>query len=330
MDRYLLGFDIGGTKCAVVLGKTLAEGIHIVARSTFATQSMSGVQEVLLRLENDASTLSDTHHVSLANIHALGISCGGPLDSTRGIIHGPPNLPGWDHVPLKTHFETRLKIPVLVQNDANACALAEWRWGAGQGCQHMIFLTFGTGLGAGLILNGKLYSGANDLAGEIGHIRLARTGPIGYGKHGSFEGFCSGGGIARLAQKMVEKAWQQGQVVSFCHNREDLENLTTHQLAQAAHEGDLLAREIFQTTGRWLGRGLAILVDTLNPERIVIGSIFTRQRDLIWPAAEAQLIRESLALSLRVCQVVPATLGEAIGDYGCLSVALQHLSGTGD
>jgi glucokinase len=324
VSSYLLGFDIGGTKCAVVLGKTSGAAVAIIDRRPFATQAANGVQGVLQRLEAETRQLTVKHKSALTNIKALGISCGGPLDSKRGIILGPPNLPGWEHVPLKTHFETRLGIATYVQNDANACALAEWKWGAGQGTQNMIFLTFGTGLGAGLILDGRLYSGTNDLAGEVGHIRLARTGPVGYGKHGSFEGFCSGGGIANLAQEMIRKAWQQGKPVAFCRSEKDLLEITTQKIAEAAQAGDRFAVEIFATAGRWLGRGLAILVDILNPERIVIGSIFTRQRDLLWPAAQKELKREALALSRQVCEVVPAKLGEAIGDYACLSIAAEE------
>src|SRR5690606_15592063 len=137
---------------------------------------------------------------------AIGISCGGPLDSRRGVILSPPNLPGWDRIPVVEVFQQAFKVPVALQNDANAGALAEWLWGAGRGSHNMIFLTFGTGMGAGLILNGQLYSGTNDLAGEVGHIRLAPDGPVGYGKAGSFEGFCSGGGIKQLATDRAKMA----------------------------------------------------------------------------------------------------------------------------
>lgn len=119
----------------------------------------------------------------------VGISCGGPLNSTAGIIEGPPNLPGWNNVKIADILTSHYGVFASLQNDANACAVAEWKFGAGKGAQNMIFLTFGTGLGAGLILNGRLYSGTNDNAGEIGHIRLEEFGPSGYGKSGSFEGF---------------------------------------------------------------------------------------------------------------------------------------------
>lgn len=142
-----------------------------------------------------------------------GISCGGPLDSKTGVILSPPNLPGWDHIEITRHFTETLGVPARLINDANASALAEWKYGAGVGTQNMIFLTFGTGLGAGLVLNGALFEGTNGMAGEIGHMRLAAFGPSGYGKCGSFEGFCSGAGIAELARGFARETLQRGEKV---------------------------------------------------------------------------------------------------------------------
>ena len=122
------------------------------------------------------------------NLKRIGISCGGPLDSKKGMIYSPPNLPGWDKCLLQRYLQMKFGVETALQNDANACALAEWLMGAGRGTSNMVFLTFGTGMGGGLILNGRLYSGTNDLGGEVGHIRLAKDGPVGFGKAGSFEG----------------------------------------------------------------------------------------------------------------------------------------------
>ena len=200
------GIDIGGTKCAVCLGRHVDDEIEIIGRRQFPTlpTPRRNIQQFMRLLEE----LMEAHNV--ASLRAIGISCGGPLDSHRGLILSPPNLPGWDRVDILTPFRERFGVPAAVENDANACALAEWRWGAGRGCQNMVFLTFGTGMGAGLILDGKLYSGTNDMAGEVGHVRLAPEGPVGYGKAGSFEGFCSGGGIARLAETRIVEARERG------------------------------------------------------------------------------------------------------------------------
>ncbi len=322
MNDYLLGFDIGGTKCAVILGRAASDGVEILDRLAFATETARGPAYALGRLEEDARRITARHGVALEAVRGIGISCGNPLDSARGVILSPPNLPGWDAIPVTRRFEEALGIPTRLQNDANACALAEWRWGAGRGTRHMVFITFGTGFGAGLILNGQLYAGANDFAGEIGHVRLSRTGPIGFGKRGSCEGFCSGGGIARLGQQIVRRHWKRGETVAFCPTRVELTALSARSIADAARAGDPVATEIFTVVARQLGRSLSILLDLLNPEVIVLGSIFVRAHDLLWPIAARVIAEEALPHTAGVCRVVPAELGEALGDYAALSVAL--------
>jgi len=298
MTDCLLGFDIGGTKCAVILGRPEGEDVRVLGRAMFATPA--GPEAVLAKLEKVADELLESKNFQPA---AIGISCGGPLDSRRGVVIGPPNLPGWDEVPITGHFSKVFGVSAFLQNDANACAYAEWKWGAGRGVNNMVFLTFGTGLGAGLILDGRLYSGTNDLAGEVGHIRLAEDGPLGYGKKGSFEGFCSGGGIVRLAQQHGLKAGDAREVFEF------------------ADKGDPVALKVIEICASRLGQGLAVILDILNPERIVIGSIFTRKRDRLWPVAKKVIQEEALPGTLAVCEIVPAVLGEHIGDYAALSIA---------
>ena len=189
---YYIGFDIGGTKCAVSLGKA-ENGINILKREEVPTDfdPKTTLEKLALYVEEYKRDYE---------ILGAGISCGGPLDTQNGCILNPPNLKGWTNFPIVSYIKERFSLEARLQNDANACAIAEWKFGAGQGKQNIVFLTFGTGLGAGLILNGKLYEGANGNAGEVGHIRLAKTGPYAYGKYGSFESFCSGSGIARLAK----------------------------------------------------------------------------------------------------------------------------------
>jgi glucokinase len=319
--NVLAGFDIGGTKCAVVLGAEEMGAMEIIAKRKFPTPGSPG--ETLERLMEELESLLEEN--PRFQLEAIGISCGGPLDSRKGLILSPPNLPGWDRVDIVSPIRKRFHIPVGLQNDANACALAEWKWGAGKGTKNMIFLTFGTGMGAGLILDGKLYTGTNDMAGEVGHIRMEEDGPIGYGKAGSFEGFCSGGGIARLAQKLVQEWLKQGKETSICRSLEGLPDITARTVAEAAREGDQLAVQIFRMVGTYLGRALAILVDVLNPERIVIGSIYARQKPLLESVALEVLAQEALPLSLKVCEIVPSGLGENVGDFAALSVARYAL-----
>ena len=306
-----IGIDIGGTKCAVILGD---EDLNIVKKVKFATTTC---EETLERIFSEVA--------ALPRCDGIGISCGGPLDEERGVILSPPNLPGWDEVHITEELEQRFGMPAALRNDANACAIAEHRFGAGKGSRNMVFLTFGTGLGAGLILNGRLYSGSSGMAGEVGHIRLADNGPIGYGKRGSFEGFCSGGGIAQLAVSLADKRSEEG-VASRLHDYEK-EELTARLVAELAREGDRDAISIFEECAERLGQGLSVIVDILNPDRIVIGSIYERCEELLAPKMNEVLSKEALLPALSVCRVVPAALGDRIGDVAALSVAIDSFGG---
>lgn len=296
----LVGLDIGGTKCAVCVGKVDDGGIGIVSREEFPTAGLPW-QDVLGKFA--AMIEAAASRLGVDGFSAIGISCGGPLDSTRGVILSPPNLPGWDEVFVVDWFRKRFGIPVALQNDANACAVAEHRYGAGRGTRNMVFLTFGTGFGAGLIIDGKLYEGANGNAGEIGHVRLAPNGPWGYGKDGSAEGFCSGGGISRLAKM-----------------RKGLD-LTTKELFARVREGDPDCTAVFEESAEKLGLALSLLIDVLNPEVIALGGVFMRNADLFMPVVERTLERESLPFARAVCRIVPAQLGERIGDCAAIAIA---------
>lgn len=316
--EYYLGIDIGGTKCAVVVGDNKFK-IH--RKTQFETRtSERGYAEILNEFFTHIENIFKDFPQE--NLKRIGISCGGPLDSRNGMIYSPPNLPGWDNVPIVEIFSKKYGVPTAIQNDANACALAEWLMGAGKGTRNMVFLTFGTGMGAGLILNGRLYAGTNDLGGEVGHIRLAKDGPVGFGKAGSFEGFCSGGGIAQLAEKVVSEKLKNSEPVAFCSDLESAAQLTAKDVALAARDGDPVAAEIIRISGEYLGRGLAVLIDVLNPECIVIGSIYARNEELFRPHVHRILKEEAIPSALEVCQIKPAQLEDTIGDYAALCVAL--------
>lgn len=301
------GIDIGGTKCAVVFG---TENGEIQEKISFATVNKEEtLQEIFLILE------------ARRDFASIGVSCGGPLDEKNGVILSPPNLPGWNAVPLKDMLEEAFGVPAGLRNDANACAMAEWRFGAGKGTQNMLFLTFGTGLGAGIICNGRLCSGANGFAGELGHIRLQKFGPVGYGKMGSFEGFCSGGGLAELGKILAREALQRGEKPLCC--QEGIEKITAASLAQAARAGDSCAKKAFDMCGRQLGAGLAIVLDLLNPELILIGSVFARCRDLLEEPMQEVLRQEALPQTLAACRIDVPALGENIGDAAALAVAAE-------
>ena len=310
---YCIGFDIGGTKCAVSLGKVEEGKISLLKREETPT-----VDEPKKTLSVLAPFVKEW--VKEYGVTAAGISCGGPLDSKKGLIVSTPNLSkGWHGFYIVDYVKEEFGLTAKLQNDANACAVAEWKFGAGRGTRNMVFFTFGTGLGAGLILDGKLYAGANDNAGEAGHIRLAKTGPIGYGKAGSFEGFCSGSGIAKLAKQMAARCKKMPECIEKMGG---MSEITTKKLAQAAFAGDKFAKRVFDKSGEMLGKGLSVIVDIINPEKIVIGGVFMRSSALLVPAMNKVLQKEALGESMQVCEIVPAELSENIGDIAALSLAL--------
>jgi glucokinase len=300
----ILGLDIGGTKTAAVVGTCRGT---IVSHTRIQTQASAGFEK------SYGAILTMAHEVMAAyagQVAALSVSIGGPLDVLRGIIQSPPNLPGWDDIPLKDLLAREFNLPVYVEHDGNAGALAESYFGAGKGCRNLVFLTMGTGFGAGLILDGKVYRGSTDVAGEVGHVRIAEDGPNCYGKRGSLEGYASGTGIAKLAAMMFPDRWNAG--------------LTVVDLYRAHQDGSVEASEVFQRAALYFGRGLAMIVDILNPERIILGGLGMRITDALVVPALRVFQREALAKARDVCQIVPAQLGESIGDYASLCAAFDQ------
>jgi glucokinase len=211
---------------------------------------------------------------------------------------------------LKDLFEARFHVPTFVEHDGNAGALAEWMFGAARGKRNVIFLTMGTGFGGGFILDGRLYRGTTDVAGEVGHVRIADDGPDCYGKAGSLEGFSSGTGIALLAHRMYPGKWKT--------------SMTVRELAEDHRSGSSEAHAVFTAAARNFGRGLALLIDTLNPECIVLGGLGMRLQDVLVQPALRVAEEESLPRAWKACEVVPAQLGEHIGDLAALCAAIDQ------
>lgn len=314
MEKYSIGFDIGGTKTAVSVGRIDDARIEVLFREETPT------------LASPISTLEKflplvCKWIKTYDVHCAGVNCGGPLNSQEGIIGCPPNLDrGWHGFSIKEYIFKQTGLFAKLQNDANACALAEWKFGAGRGTKNMVFCTFGTGLGAGLVLDGKLYGGTNDNAGEIGHIRLTKRGPFGYGKEGSFEGYCSGGGISRLAGVIANKCKKPP---SYLYNGQNQISISTKKLAEYALKGDDFAKKVFAKSGEMLGKGLSTVIDILNPEKIVLGGVFMRCSALLIPSMQKALKKETLKESLEVCSIVPAELKENVGDIAALVVGSE-------
>lgn len=319
---YLIGLDIGGTKCAVSLGALSGgERLTILEKIKFPTEKRSP-EAVLQQFLQQLEALMKKHALCCAQIAGIGVSCGGPLDSRRGVVLSPPNLPGWDEVHVTRFFTEHTGLPCWLQNDANACAVAEWKYGAGKGCENMVFLTFGTGLGAGVILNGHLYSGSTDNAGEIGHVRLTPDGPVGYRKAGSAEGWCSGGGLAQIGRYAVQEALRDGkEPLLWLRAERDEKNITAKLIGDLAEqENDPLCLDIYRTCGERLGQALSILIDLLDPDLIVLGGIYMRSAALLRPHIERVIGQEAL----HGCPIAAAGLGEQVGDYAALSIAAMN------
>jgi len=312
----LVSVDVGGTKTAVLVS---LEAPSVLDRIEFPTKPAKGPEPALALIKAGIRDLLSKHRLKPT---AIGVSCGGPLDHIAGIIQAPPNLSTWVDVPIKAILEQEFGVTCRLENDANAGAVAEHRFGAGRGCRNMVFLTMGTGLGAGIITDGRLYHGANDFAGEIGHVRLTRSGPVGYHKAGSVEGWASGGGMVQVAAKAVKAAIKRKEPTLLTEQLQQDKPITARDVALAAHKGDAVAARILRSTARRLGETMAILVDILNPERIVVGGLAMRLGDTLLGPAREVLLREALPYSTAVCQVVPAELDERIGDVAALCVAM--------
>lgn len=315
MTELYVGIDIGGTKCAACLGD--GDGRLLASVRIRTQKGAPGWQGTVDQLREEARRLVVAQGGT--EVKGIGVSCGSPMDTERGLIQEPANLPGWRDVPivdlLCDEFSTE---NVWLENDANAGALAEYTFGASKRARsrHLVFLTFGTGLGAGMILDGRPYRGASGYAGEVGHVRVERYGPAGCGKPGSFEGFCSGGGIAQLAN-VERRAWFQETVLPD-------DGIDARDVARGADDGDELCRRILEVSGEYLGRGVAILLDVLNPDTVVIGSIFARAESHLRPAMERSLRKEARPETLAACDVIAATLGENIGNYAALAIAYER------
>jgi len=310
---HLLGFDIGGTKSAVALGDGRGA---ILDRFALPTADPDATLDALI---DHARQLCAKHDVTP---DAAGVSVGSPLDRSRGLIQAPPNLPQWVDVPVRERIQKSLgALPVNLENDADAGALAEWTFAFERSIDDLIYLTCGTGQGAGLIVGGRLHRGVSNLAGEIGHVRLEPDGPVGCHKAGSVEGFTCGRALGELAR--IRLAAPHPPTVLDDHAAEAITGKT---VGEAASAGDALALQIVHEVGRHLGRACAILIDVLNPQRISLGSIAVYLGDLILDPCRAAAQAEALARSYAACTIDVARLGHRVQDLAALAAAAEALN----
>ncbi|WP_168734890.1 ROK family protein [Deinococcus sp. KSM4-11] len=314
-DATLLALDVGGTKLAAGLITSRGE---LLASLREPTRLDTGPEGVVGRLVAMGRELLAGY---AGPVSWVGVGCGGPLDRERGIIQNPPNLPGWHDVPLKQWLEDALDLPVWVDNDANAAALAEWRFGSGRGCQHLVYLTLSTGIGGGVILDGQLYTGKAGNAGELGHLQVdVRGEPCTCGGRGCLERYASGTGIGHRARE-----WARLHPDSLLARLETFpEHITAHTVRRALESGDPLTAAFWDDTLDYLAAGVASIVHAFDPQRVVIGGGVANFGDLLFPPLRAKVAARTYPALWQDVSLRRAELADHVGIYGAAAVALSR------
>ena len=317
MDSYIVGIDIGGTKLATVVADGTGTILKKIRKPTSAERGPHHAVECLLEMVEQTIRLAE---LKRENISGIGVSCGGPLDTKTGVVYSPPNLPGWDAFPLKESIEAEFHVPTIIENDANASALAEWRFGGGRGYNYVLYMTMSTGIGGGIVANGQIYHGANDSAGEVGHQILLPDGPLcGCGQRGCLEALCSGPAIARRAREVIRE--QPNTAILKLADGEIAQVKSEHVL-EAARTGDSLAMSLMEETGYYMGWGIANLVNILNPEIVLIGTIAVAAGDLLLDPIRRTVADMAMQRPAEAVKIMPADLGDAVGDLAAISLVM--------
>lgn len=308
MGYYIIGIDLGGTKIASAL---LDTDLTIVKSDTVRTEPDAGPAGVVDQMAEAVQRL--TCDVGREAVLGVGVASAGLIEPASGDVLYSPNL-NWRDVPLRSMMRDRLGLEVYVDNDVNMAALGELHFGAGQGARHMVCVFVGTGIGSGIIIDGHLYEGANGFAGEVGHTTIAWDGPpCPGGNPGCWESFASGTAMARRAREALERG--EASLIRDLVGG-DLAQVRVETIAEADEQGDPLARRILEETGEYLGAGLSNLVNTLNPELIVMGGGVIRGVPQLLDLAEASMRRRSLADAAAAVRVTTARFGREAGVIG--------------
>jgi len=313
---FQLGIDLGGTKLAIAIADP--EG-RLIAHETRPTPTSGDPEADVATLAADAAELIARNGLSSSDFEAAGLSVPGPIDHARGAILAPPNLPGWKDVPLRDRMSARLGMPVRLENDANAAALAEWRYGAGQGAHHMAFLTMSTGVGAGLILADRLYRGHLGRASEFGHVCAEWNGErCGCGRHGCFEAYLGGASWTRRLREITPAT---SLVRSLAGERG---GVRPQHVVAAAEQGDAFACAEMQRFNHYLARAIAVLCFSLAPEAVVLGTIATAAGEKLCLEPVRALVAEQVWPSLcEGLRILPSGLKEKLPYYAGVCVAIE-------
>lgn len=310
MAKNRIGIDVGGTNVKIALVDTKGK---IVYSNSVPTRAEMGYEYTVNNIKQAIYDLLKETKLTTKDIEGIGFGFPGQVDYKAGIVRNAPNIPGWVEVPIAKLIEDEFKIPTRVDNDVRCAALGELNYGAGKGCENLICITVGTGIGSGLILNGKLVRGASNAAGEIGHIKLQMNGgPIcGCGDTGCLEAFASGPSIVAMAEDYI----RGGKSTKF-REMASGGQITPYIVCEAAKAGDPVAQRIFTIMGEYIGIGLASVVNLLNPERIIVGGgVADAGEILLAPMAEA-LKKRAMKIAGSAVEIVPAQLGNTAGVIG--------------
>ncbi len=318
-DKPVLAVDLGGTK---ILAAIISRNGEVLAREYSLTQADAGKDAVVERLIAAIDHILKTSGMTPLGLTAISIAAAGVIDDSKGIVTKSPNLPGWTDVPLKSIIESRFGVPAFVINDANAAAIGEHRLGAGRGARDFLFVTVSTGIGGGVIIDGKLYTGVSGGAGEFGHMTIDINGErCSCGNYGCFELLASGTALAKEAVKRIRQG-EKSSLVGMVNGR--LEDIAAEKVEDAAEAGDTLSREVILQIATCLGVGLVNLVNIFNPEVIVIGGGLSKMGDVLLEPARGVVRDRAFRLLAEAVRIVPAELGDDAGIFGAAQFAFDE------
>ncbi len=310
MAKNRIGIDVGGTNIKVAL---VSKSGEIIYSNSIPTRSEMGYEYTVNNMKQAISTLMEETKSTKNDIEGIGFGFPGQVDYKTGMVKNLPNIPGWVNVPIAEIIEKEFGITTKIDNDVRCAALGELNYGAGKGCENLICITVGTGIGSGIILNGKLVRGASNAAGEIGHIKLFAQGDklCGCGDYGCLEAYVSGPSIVEMANDYL-KGGKSTKYREMANGGE----ITPFIVAQAALQGDVVAKRIYTIMGEYLGLGLASVVNLLNPEKIIIGGGVAGCGDLLLNSLKETLMKRAMKVSADAVEIVPAQLGNTAGIIG--------------
>lgn len=322
-ERYIIGVDLGGTN--IVVGAVRVDGARTVGMQSMPTLAAEGSDAVVRRIaqavERVVSETRQSTSAARSAILGVGIGSPGPLDRASGVVVLTPNL-GWTNFPLRDRISAAVGLPATLDNDANCATLGEWWLGAARGARQVVGLTIGTGIGGGLILDGRLFHGVSDVAGEVGHTTIDANGRrCGCGNYGCLEAYASGPAIAERAREALAGGEPSAMPAAVGG---DLSRLTAAIVYDAAKQGDRLAQEVVRETARILGIGIANLLNIFNPEVVVLAGGVTQAGDQLFEPMRAEVRRRAFKPAVDACRIVPGSLQGHAGVIGAAATFAQQ------